>query len=137
MRWPGSTRNLAAAGVHDADGEVWLQTLPRMFGYAFKPVSFWFAQRADGSLAAIVAEVHNTFGERHSYVLQGEGVAFGRTLAAPSACTSRPSSTWGGYRFRFMRRDEAEGVRPVSRVELHAPDGSPRLLTSPPATPRR
>ena len=32
---------LAREGVHDADGEVWLQTYPRVLGYVFKPVSFW------------------------------------------------------------------------------------------------
>ena len=48
---------LAAAGIGDAAGEVWLQTYPRVLGYVFKPVSFWYCHRADGSLAAIVAEV--------------------------------------------------------------------------------
>ncbi|MEY3294456.1 MAG: hypothetical protein RLZZ451_504, partial [Pseudomonadota bacterium] len=32
---------LAAEGVDDADGEVWLHTYPRVLGYVFKPVSFW------------------------------------------------------------------------------------------------
>jgi DUF1365 family protein len=55
-------------GIRDADGEIWLHTFPRVLGYAFKPVSFWYAHRADGSLAAILAEVNNTFGERHAYL---------------------------------------------------------------------
>jgi uncharacterized protein len=40
-----------------------------VLGYTFKPVSFWYCQRADGTLRAIVAEVNNTFGERHCYLL--------------------------------------------------------------------
>ena len=37
---------LAGEGVDDADGELWLHTFPRVLGYAFKPVSFWFCHRA-------------------------------------------------------------------------------------------
>ena len=60
---------LASEGITDADGEVWLHTFPRVLGYVFKPVSFWYCHRADGPLRAIVVEVNNTFGERHCYLL--------------------------------------------------------------------
>ena len=52
---------LHSEGIDDADGEVWLHTFPRVMGHVFKPVSFWYAHRADGSLAAVLAEVNNTF----------------------------------------------------------------------------
>ena len=58
---------LAAQNIHDAGGEIWLQTYPRVWGYSFKPVSFWYCHRADGSLSAIVAEVHNTLSEDLSF----------------------------------------------------------------------
>jgi DUF1365 family protein len=51
--WPGLKKLLQQEGIRDADGEIWLHTFPRVLGYAFKPVSFWYAHRADGSLAAI------------------------------------------------------------------------------------
>ena len=73
---------LASEGVHDARGEVWLHTYPRVLGYVFKPVSFWYCHREDGSLAAVVAEVNNTFGERHCYLLDGPGLAWGQELCA-------------------------------------------------------
>ena len=38
-------------------------------GYCFNPLSVYFCYRADGALAALVYQVHNTFGERHSYVI--------------------------------------------------------------------
>ena len=60
---------LQAEGITDAQGEIWLQCYPRVLGYSFKPVSFWYCHRTDGSLRAIVAEVNNTFGERHAYLL--------------------------------------------------------------------
>ena len=56
-------------GIEDADGEIWLHCFPRVLGYVFNPVSFWFCHRADGRLRAILCEVNNTFGERHCYLL--------------------------------------------------------------------
>ena len=73
---------LARAGVHDADGEIWLHCFPRVLGYVFNPVSFWFCERRDGSLRAVVCEVNNTFGERHCYVLahdDGRAIAWGES----------------------------------------------------------
>ncbi|HEV7833480.1 MAG TPA: DUF1365 family protein [Caballeronia sp.] len=52
-------------GIHDATGEIFLHSLPRVLGYVFNPVSFWFREHADGTLRAVVCEVNNTFGERH------------------------------------------------------------------------
>ena len=124
---------LEGEGIHDAGGEVWLHCIPRMFGYAFKPVSFWYAHRADGTLAAIVVEVNNTFGERHCYLLAGADLAFGRTLAATKVFHVSPfCETRGEYAFRFMRTDLASDDgrgRSAVRVELHV-DGAPLLLTS-------
>lgn len=51
------------------DGSIQVLTNLRVLGYVFNPVSFWWCRRCDGSLACIVAEVSNTFGERHPYVL--------------------------------------------------------------------
>jgi DUF1365 family protein len=44
------------------DGEIVLQTFPRVFGYVFNPVSFWFCHDRSGALIAVLAEVNNTFG---------------------------------------------------------------------------
>jgi len=54
--------------IHAADGRIVLLTLPRIFGYAFNPVSFWFCHDRDDGLRAVIAEVNNTFGERHHYL---------------------------------------------------------------------
>ena len=124
---------LAQAGIVDGVGEVWLHCIPRMFGFAFKPVSFWYAHRADGTLAAIVVEVNNTFGERHCYLLDGAELAFGRTLHARKVFHVSPfCQTRGDYAFRFMRTDLASTDghgRTAVRVELHV-DGAPLLVTS-------
>ena len=59
---------LANAGIM-ADGEIWLQTFPRLFGFVFNPVSFWYCHDQQGGLRAVLAEVNNTFGETHRYLL--------------------------------------------------------------------
>jgi DUF1365 family protein len=46
-----------------------LLTQLRLFGYVFNPVSFYWCRDPDGTLRCLVAEVHNTFGERHPYLL--------------------------------------------------------------------
>jgi DUF1365 family protein len=117
---------LAAEGVSDADGEVWLHTYPRVFGYAFKPVSFWYCHRADGTLAAVLVEVNNTFGERHVYLLAGQELAFGRELQARKVFHVSPfCRVEGRYRFRFMRTP----ARTVVRVD-HDDDAGALLQTS-------
>lgn len=50
-------------------GSIQVLTNLRVLGHVFNPVSFWWCRHEDGSLACIVAEVNNTFGERHPYVL--------------------------------------------------------------------
>lgn len=103
-----------------AEGEVWLQTYPRVLGYAFKPVSFWYVHRPDGQLHAIVAEVNNTFGERHCYVLAGPQLAWGREIEADKVFHVSPfCDTRGRYRFRFMRTEQ----RLIARVDHDDEDG--------------
>ncbi len=51
------------------DGEGVLMTMPRMLGYVFNPVSFWFCHDRSGGLRAVLCEVSNTFGERHCYLV--------------------------------------------------------------------
>jgi DUF1365 family protein len=60
---------LAAKGVDDVTHAVMLAS-PRVLGYTFNPLSVHWCHRADGSLACVVAEVHNTYGERHAYVVR-------------------------------------------------------------------
>jgi uncharacterized protein len=57
------------AGVAMPGGAVWLQCFPRLLGYVFNPVSFWYLYDKAEILRVIVAEVNNTFGQHHHYVL--------------------------------------------------------------------
>ncbi|MGA7195561.1 DUF1365 domain-containing protein [Roseiarcus sp.] len=60
---------LAANGIDTGGGPIRLLCMPRTLGYDFNPISVYFCARRDGALAALIYQVHNTFGERHSYVL--------------------------------------------------------------------
>ncbi len=59
---------LAQAGIA-ADGPACVLCYPRILGYVFNPLSVWFCHDQNDALKAVVYEVHNTYGERHAYVL--------------------------------------------------------------------
>ena len=54
--------------IDSANGEIILVCLPRILGYVFNPVSFWLCLDQDNELKAVLCEVNNTFGERHTYL---------------------------------------------------------------------
>ena len=70
------------AGISWDGARILLLTMPRMMNYVFNPLSVYFCLRRDGSVAALVHEVSNTFGERHAYVLAPAAVRDGRILQA-------------------------------------------------------
>ncbi|MGD9573567.1 MAG: DUF1365 family protein [Thermoleophilia bacterium] len=96
---------LAAGGIDLAGGRVTLLTNLRVFGYVFNPVSYFYCWTGDGALAAIVAEVSNTFGERHPYLLTAENrVKAGARLVYEHPKALHVSPFFGmdqHYRFSF------------------------------------
>lgn len=64
---------LQQAGVRLDGGRIRLLAFPRLFGFAFNPISLWYCEHRDGSLRAVIAEVRNTFGEKHCYLLASGG----------------------------------------------------------------
>ena len=118
---------LRGEGITDAQGEIWLHCYPRILGYSFKPVSFWYCHRRDGSLRAILAEVNNTFGERHAYLLDtpryGEELRARKVFHVWLFC-----SVEGGYRFEF-KRSGTQGLE-STRVRIDFDDAQgPLVLT--------
>ena len=119
---------LQSEGIEAAAGEIWLHTYPRVLGYTFKPVGFWYCHRTDGSLRAIVVEVNNTFGERHCYLL--DRPRYGIELQARKCFHVSPfCRVEGQYRFRFMRTHHDGQDRTVVRVD-HDDANGPLLNTS-------
>jgi DUF1365 family protein len=62
---------LAAAGIAHG-GPVRMLAMPRILGMGFNPLTVYYCHRADGALGAILYEVNNTFGERHSYLIPAQ-----------------------------------------------------------------
>ena len=97
---------LADENFPEADGEIVLLTLPRLLGFAFNPVSFWFCFDCGNSLRVVLAEVRNTFGERHCYLCFREDRApitkDTRVTAKKMFHVSPFMEVKGSYRFRFQ-----------------------------------
>jgi uncharacterized protein len=112
-----------------ADGEIVLQCFPRVLGYVFNPVSLWFCRDRAGELIAVLAEVSNTFGGRHSYLLHNADhspLRDGQVLLASKAFHVSPfCEVEGGYRFRFHLQRNC----PVMRIDYDDAEGE-LLLTS-------
>ena len=60
---------LRSAGLPD-DGPVHLLAMPRVLGHVFNPLSLYFCHDSAGRLRAVLYQVHNTFGERHGYLVE-------------------------------------------------------------------
>jgi DUF1365 family protein len=61
---------LAGHGIDLEGGRVLLLTNARVLGYVFNPLSVYYCHGPDGGLRCVIAEVHNTHGERHCYLLE-------------------------------------------------------------------
>lgn len=110
------------------DGEVVLHTMPRVLGYVFNPVSFWLCHDAAGQLRVVLAEVSNTFGEHHNYLVchpDRRPIQFGDELHATKVFHVSPFfPVRGEYRFRF------EGHGAIHAVAIDYWDGGERQLTT-------
>jgi DUF1365 family protein len=75
---------LAGADISLDGGRVMLLTFPRVLGFRFFPVSFWYCYHQDGILRAVLAEVNNTFHQNHNYLLhkKGQPLVWGEELTA-------------------------------------------------------
>jgi DUF1365 family protein len=97
-------------GIEPPGGRILLLTLPRVFGYVFNPVSFFYCYDAAGRLAARLAEVNNTFGDAHAYA----GTA--RAWRDKKAMHVSPFfSMAGSYDWDLP---EPDGLRVEARVDL-------------------
>ena len=101
--------------LREADGEIVLVTMPRILGYVFNPISFWMCFDRAAQLRAVIAEVNNTFGERHFYVCcHDDHRAMDRqdqVTAAKIFHVSPFMRVEGHYRFAFTWSGEAMAMR--------------------------
>jgi DUF1365 family protein len=104
---------LAEHGLPGGD-HVQLLTQPRVLGHVFNPVSFWLCHDAAGHLRVVVAEVSNTFGDRHSYLCHRpdlEPITREDHIKAQKIFHVSPfQPVSGGYEFRFDIRPDRIGI---------------------------
>lgn len=121
---------LAEAGVGLDGGMIRLVTFPRVLGYGFAPISIWYGHGPAGELRGVIYEVHNTFGETHSYVT-AYGGADVRERAEKAFHVSPFFDVNGQYRFSLRPDDDLMGLT----VENIGADGRHHVasLTAQPA----
>ena len=119
-------RALQEAGLQPDGGAIRLLCMPRILGHAFNPISVFFCYRGNGSLLALLYEVHNTFGQRHSYLIPVDPTANG---------TIRQHCDKAFYVSPFMRMDMTYEFRVVPPAEatavvVHGDDAEGRVITA-------
>lgn len=111
---PQIERHLQQAGIDLQGGAIRILCMPRVLGFVFNPLSVHFCYGRDGTLKALLYEVHNTFKERHSYLngvppkRQADGIV-------EQSCSKRffvsPFMEMDmSYRFRVMPPNATVGV---------------------------
>jgi uncharacterized protein len=110
-------RFLAGHGIDLGGGRVLMLAHARVLGYVFNPLTVYWCHRADGGLACVVAEVHNTYGDRHAYLLHTD--ERGRAQAAKELYVSPFFPVDGHYRMSLPE----PGPRLTLSVVLDPPGG--------------
>lgn len=123
-------RNILADHRVEADGEIVLICMPRVLGYVFNPVSFWLCHDKSGEIKAVLCEVHNTFGEQHTYIcahkdhrsITGISPLFAEKVFHVSPFLNRE----GQYEFKFDINDDHFNVV----INFHNRTGHKQVITS-------
>lgn len=107
-------RDILAAHDLDVAGRIDLLAQPRVLGHVFNPVSFWLCYDVRGVLRVVIAEVSNTFGDRHSYLCHHADlreIIKADTITAQKVFHVSPfQDIAGGYTFRFDIRPESIAI---------------------------
>jgi DUF1365 family protein len=104
------TRLLAANDVDVTGGRIVMLANARAFGHAFNPITIHWCYAADDTLAAVVAEVHNTYGDRHAYVLQPDAAGRVDQLLDKAMYVSPFNPVDGRYRITVSPPSERVSV---------------------------
>ncbi|MGJ9411124.1 DUF1365 domain-containing protein [Aeromicrobium sp. CF4.19] len=132
----------AASDLDVTDHRIVMLANARVLGHTFDPLSVFWAIAPDGHLTCIVAEVHNTYGERHAYLLQPD--AAGRAETDKAFYVSPFFTVAGRYDLRFRLEPDTVSTTIVLRQGTASDAASTEAVfsatfsgTPAPATPRR
>jgi DUF1365 family protein len=104
--------------------------LPRILGYAFNPIAFFFCHDADGRLGAILHQVKNTFGDQTSYLLPAASDGTARGTTAKRMHVSPLFDMDGGYRFAVSAPDFADPNGQFAIAIHYGAASTPRLTAT-------
>ena len=104
------TGEMAAAGIAGEPGRIRLLSLPRILGYQFNPLTVWFVDDDAGELRWILYEIHNTFGESHSHLVELSGSDRFEHGFAKELFVSPFFDVDGAYRVRIKRPDDTLSI---------------------------
>ncbi|MGW6389917.1 DUF1365 domain-containing protein [Streptomyces sp. NPDC055103] len=116
----------AFLAAHDIDlggGRVLMLAHARVLGYVFNPLSVYWCHDASGALVCVVAEVHNTYGQRHCYLLRTDSAGLAQVDKEFYVSPFFPVA--GRYRMRLPLPGERLGLT----VHLDIGDGRPFTAT--------
>jgi DUF1365 family protein len=98
---------LSRQGLTEYGAKILFVSTPRLLGYAFNPISFYFCYNANGTLGAVLHQVKNTFGDQIGYLMPVHGDRGLIRQSAPKRMHVSPFfDMQGGYRFALTRPDE-------------------------------
>ncbi|MDO9457155.1 FAD-dependent oxidoreductase [Nocardioides sp.] len=109
-------------GVEVGAGKVFMAAQARAFGYCFNPISVYWCHDEGGALAATVVEVHNTYGDRHAYLVHTDDK--GRATTPKAMYVSPFHGTDGTYELAVPAPTKRAGSRLHVVVELESDDGA-------------
>lgn len=117
-------------GLNEKAKHIVLVTMPRILGYVFNPVSFYLCLDESQQLRAVLCEVHNTFGEQHSYLCANPDhrpITADQWLEADKVFHVSPFlQRHGDYKFRFDLRADKLGIW----IDYYDAEHQKQLVTS-------
>jgi DUF1365 family protein len=121
---------LAEKNLNEKTKNIFLLSFPRVLGYAFSPVSFWFCLDEKENLIAVLSEVNNTFGENHNYLVFNQDhspIQENQWLETNKDFHVSPFfHVTGRYKFRFIFNQKTA----AAFIDYLGVDGEKDLLTS-------
>jgi DUF1365 family protein len=111
---------LRTQGIDLGGGRVLMLAHARVLGYVFNPLTLYWCHQADGALACVIAEVHNTYRQRHAYLVRTDDQGRSLRRVGKELYVSPYHPVDGWYQMSLPRPDQRLAVN----ITLHRPDGS-------------
>jgi DUF1365 family protein len=127
---PWVEARLQAAGLGAYAASIRFMVLPRVLGYAFNPIAFFFCHDAEGRLGAILHQVKNTFGDQTSYLLPVTPDGAARGTVTKRMHVSPLFDMAGGYRFAVSAPDFADTCGKFAIAIHYGAASAPRLTAT-------